>query len=399
MNWRKSNPSLRRIGRCLIGLATLPIVITVTAGGAKGELPVRMRVRWLAVDTNECCAVGDVNRDGKLDVVAGRNWFAAPDFLPRPVRAIGEFGKDYSENNGDHLYDINGDGWLDVVAGSFLPTKVYWYENPGDEGLTFGKLWKEHLLVDTKFSTNERSWLRDIDSDGTPDFMVNGWSPEVRMAYWRIQSGESPSAEGVVIGPANGHGQGYGDVNGDGREDVLFGRGWYERPADSRQPNWVLHRDFELPHASCPILVRDLDQDGRNDLVWGDGHNYGLYYFRQLEPRDEKTMWEEHVIDKEWSQAHALAWADLDGDGDEELVTGKRVRAHSGGDPGASEPPAIYAYEWVGHEKRFSRHLLVRGVGTGLQIRVADMNGDGRVDLIMAGKEGTKILYNEPKSP
>ena len=209
--------------RSIFNLQFWLLVLAVAAVHA--EQPVRFEVKRLAIDTNEACDVGDINKDGQMDVIAGRNWFAAPDFLPRPVRAIGEFGKDYSQNNGEHLHDINGDGWLDVIAGSFMSTEIHWYENPGEAGLAAGKLWKEHLLVDTGFSQNEMSWLRDMNGDGTPEFIANSWSKDMRLAFWKLDStkdaeAKSISAERVIIGTSNGHGQGYGDINNDGREDL-----------------------------------------------------------------------------------------------------------------------------------------------------------------------------------
>lgn len=357
----------------------------------------RFKVKWLAIDTNEGCDIGDINKDGHLDIVAGRNWFAGPDFLPRPVRSIGEFGKDYSENNGEHLHDVDGDGWLDIVAGSFLPTEIKWFKNPGEEGLKHGKLWPENVLVDTKFSQNEMSWLRDMDGDGTADFVTNSWNNNMRMAYWKLNKeasdSELPTVQRVIVGTTNGHGQGFGDVNGDGLEDIVFGNGWYERPSkNADKGDWKYHADFNLPSASCPILVVDIDRDGRGDLIWGDGHNFGLNFYRQLEPKNGKLVFEKNSIDKSWSQAHALALADIDGDGHDEIITGKRVRAHSGGDPGASERPAMYYYDWDQESKKFTRHQIAKGVGTGLQIRVADVNDDEMLDIVVAGKEGTQIL-------
>ena len=358
----------------------------------------RFEVKCLVVDTNEACDTGDINNDGHMDIVAGRNWFAGPEFLSRPVRSIGKFGDDYSENNGEHLFDIDGDGWLDVVSGSFLPTEIKWFKNPGEDGLKAGKLWIENTLAETGFSQNEMSWLRDMDGDGTPEFVTNSWNKDMRLAWWKIHKGDAkgklPAATSVIVGTTNGHGQGYGDLNGDGREDIVFGNGWYERPAENaNKGRWPLHSDFILPHASCPILVLDVDQDGRNDLVWGSGHNYGLNFFRQLEPKGGKLQWDRQEIDGSWSQAYALALADIDGDGQQEIITGKRVRAHSGKDPGANEEAAIYYYDWDGSKKKFTRNLVARGIGTGLQIRVADMNSDELLDIVVAGKDGTQVIF------
>ena len=378
-------------------LCALLLTSTWTSGQVQEGKPLSFDVRLLAVDTNEGCDVGDVNKDGVLDVVAGRFWFAGPDFTPRPLRAIGEFGKDYSASNGDFLHDVDGDGWLDVMSIAFLGKKLFWYKNPGKRGLEFGKLWPQRLLVDTKQGANEAAWLRDMDGDGKPEFIVNSWVAAHPMCYWKLDKDGrgKPSATRVMVGvKGNGHGQGFGDINGDGLEDIVFGGGWYQRGANGDKP-WRLHRDFVLPKASCPILVVDLNRDGRNDMLWGSGHDYGLYFHEQLEPVDNKTRWKRHVIDKSWSQAHAVAWADLTGDGQPDLITGKRVRAHSGGDPGAAETPSMYCYVWDRVSARFTRRLIAKGVGTGLQIRIADMNGDKKLDVITAGKNGTRVLLQK----
>jgi hypothetical protein len=146
-------------------------------------------------------------------------------------------------------------------------------------------------------------------------------------------------------------------------------------------------------------LVVDVDGDGRNDLIWGKGHHYGVYWRKQGQPRpDGTTTWSEHLIDDSWSQAHSLAWADLDGDGKGELITGKRVRGHGGRDPGADEGACLYYYRWHAPAQEFVRHTISPpggGVGTGMQICVADLTNDGRPDIAVAGKTGTWLLINE----
>ncbi|MGH9340180.1 MAG: sulfatase-like hydrolase/transferase [Acidobacteriota bacterium] len=361
--------------------------------------------KLLYLDPNEGCAIADVNNDGRPDVIAGRNWYAAPDFVPRPLRQIGEWNG-YLENNGEHAYDVNGDGWVDVISGSFLPTEVYWYENPGPEGLQKGFLWKQHLLQDTQATQNEITFMHDLDGDGVPEWVVNSWNKKAPTLAWKLSRDETgrPALKKIIIGEqGNGHGMGFGDINGDGLEDILVGTGWYQRPqGDALGGPWTYHPDWDI-HASCPMLVQDLDGDGRNDLIWGAGHDFGLFWWKQQEPGpDGRTHWEEHLIDKEYSQTHCLVWVDLDGDGQADLLTGKRKWAHNGKDPGGTDPPGLYYYTWDRELLSFTRHVIDRGsVGTGLQLRTADLDGDGHIDIVSSGKSGTYVLFNQglPPSP
>ena len=361
------------------------------------------RVQQLHHDNNEGCAVGDLNNDGNLDVVAGENWFAGPKYIKRRLRKLLPFGKDYLQNNGDHLRDMNGDGWVDVVTGEFTTSEVRWYENPG-KAINEPGLWKAHLLVDTKTVQNEMTFLHDIDGDGTLEYIENSWNDNNPTLIWRFDKDAdgNPTLTKHHVGDLNGHGMGFGDINGDGKDDIVFKLGWYECPKDGPfTGRWVYHDDFTLPHASCPILVLDLDDDGRKDIVWGDGHNFGLYWEQQRPPAaDGSTSWRQHLIDKSVSQSHALAWDDIDNDGKPELISGKRYYAHSGGDRGAEDPVVIHYFDWLPRQKSFQKHLISRGEpdkapGTGLQIRIADLDGNGWKDLIVPGKSGTHILWGE----
>jgi hypothetical protein len=257
--------------------------------------------------------------------------------------------------------------------------------------------------VNTEQTHNENTRLHDFDGDGIGEVVIDSWNEKNPLLAWKIEPGQDPTVLKVVIGPAgsgisNGHGIGFGDVNGDDREDVIFKNGWYERPAsDAMTSPWKHHADWSWDHAGSPMLVVDLNADGRNDVIWGDGHNYGLYWMEQREPAaDGSTNWKIHTIDKKFSQPHTMAWADMNGDGMPELVTGKRVKAHSGKDPGGLEDPVVLIYSWSPKTLQFSKNEIHRGeAGVGLQVRIADLNADGRPDIVAAGKSGTHILWNE----
>ena len=99
---------------------------------------------------------------------------------------------------------------------------------------------------------------------------------------------------------------------------------------------------------------------GSSDVVFGMGHDYGLYWLRQAKgPNGERTWTTKQTIDNSVASVHALIWADIDGDGKaNELVTGKRVYAHEI-EPGATDGSLIawYAFDREFEELGPTRHL------------------------------------------
>jgi hypothetical protein len=393
--------------------ATAGMVVALLAGpaataGEQGEgRTLRFTRQALFVGPHENATVADLDRDGRLDIVSGAYWYKAPDFVPRSFRP-NHVSKDYMHENSVHVYDVDRDGWPDVIAGGWNEDGIYWYRNPGNAAMARGEPWRMHepwpaaLLARTR-GHMEMFALHDYDADGVPELHSACYRKQEPLEVFRFAKGPGgePVLRPFVLGAeGGGHGFAFGDVNGDGREDVLTEIGWYERPpGDPFAGPWRLHAESALPHPSCPFVVKDLNGDGRLDIVFGRGHDFGLYWWEQQAPKpDGTTAWAQHVIDESWSQAHALALADLDGDGTEELVAGKCIWAHEGGDPGALDPPAVYYYAWDRAAVRFMRHTIAapgEGTALGRQFSVVDLDGDGRRDLVAPSELGLFVFLNQ----
>lgn len=292
-------------------LSSLIVVLGVAAGASTDEpLPgptLRFAKRQLLIGPHENATVADLNRDGRPDIVSGPYWFAGPDFVPRPFRA-NHAAKEYARANSDHAIDVDGDGWLDVVVGGWDDDGIWWYRNPGNGAQQRGKPWEMHQPWEGRRLARTRGRmemfaLHDYDGDGVPELHSACWKKDEPLEVWRWtkDAAGGPGLTPFVLGAeGGGHGFAFGDVNGDGREDVLTEIGWYERPpGDPFQGPWRLHRETALPHPSCPFAATDLNRDGRLDIVFGRGHDYGLYWWEQLAPQaDGTTTWRRHVIDE-----------------------------------------------------------------------------------------------------
>ncbi len=365
--------------------------------------------RNLLIDPYEGCAVADMNLDGHLDIVSGPYILFGPGFIPQAFRS-NHLSSDFIHANSDHLYDVDRDGLLDIIIGSWGKEGMVWYRNPGNRALETGKPWEMHQpwAADTLAQTDgkmEMYALHDYDGDGLPEFHASCWVKEEPQQIWKFKrkSDDSMILQPFILGSeGGGHGYAFGDVNGDSREDLLCEIGWYERPeGDPFAKPWRLHSETDLSdyHPSCPFVTKDMNQDGRLDILFGRAHDYGLFWWEQMEPHaNGTTTWKEHVIDTSWSQVHLLTWADLDNDGSEELIAGKCIWAHNGDDPGYDDPPVVYYYKWNPSSYSFTRHTIAgpdEGIGMGRQISVNDLNGDGWLDIVSPTENGLWILMNE----
>ncbi len=381
----------------LVGLAAASFLEGAEPG------PVKFVQHRIGNYRGEPCGVGDFNNDGKLDVVAGPYLYLAPDWKAQEIRKIqgevDEQGKGYRYDFMNLPLDVDGDGLLDVVSCSWHEKRSVWFRNPG----AAGGLWPEAVVEEN--GNFECGDLWDIDGDGKPLEIL----PHVQRTVWyelgKLPDGKQGLVVHVVSEKPLHFGGGVGDLSGDGRPDIVRPNAWYEAPADLRQGQWkehplaVGHIEEGKSDHTPQILVYDVNADGLNDIVTSSAHRYGIFWYQQLR-QDGQIAWKQHVIDDSWSQAHSLTLADLDEDGDLDLVTGKRFMAHNGGDPGAMDPPCVYWYELQrGRTPVWTRHVISHGegIGSGMNVPVVDLDGDGDLDVVVTGKWGGPVWFENQR--
>ena len=353
----------------------------------------KFRQQLIAAESAESVGVFDVNNDGQLDIVSGSYWYEGPGFLKRHFIGQGVRVSEYFDDFSTIPLDVNGDGKIDFITGGWFGKKLQWLENPGNEDE-----WKIHDIAITGNIECTRAW--DIDGDGFVEIVPN--TPGSPLIYYALKRDKNNKATGefvaTKVADSQGHGLGFGDINGDGHGDFIVSNGWMEAPKVKSNENWKFHTDFNLNEdASVPIIVTDVNQDGLNDMIVGHGHSYGLDWYEQ---KNENGIIKfiKHPIDPFHSQYHTMEWADIDKDGKMELVTGKRYRAHNGKDPGSNDPMELCYFKWNGES--FTKNVISagpfgKGKGTGIYFSIADLLNTGRKDIIVAGKDGLYIFFNE----
>lgn len=344
----------------------------------------------LDLGSSESAAIVDINGDGKLDIVSGENWYEAPEWKKHHFRDI-PFTNNYIDDLSTLPLDVDGDGHIDLVTSGWFSKKLAWWKNPGTPD---GK-WIE-TPIETSWPI-EFTFLVDLDNDGKADEILPQFGDKKAPLAWYERS-HGTLIKHVVSPVSYGHGIGVGDVNGDGRNDILTQSGWLEAPSDPRAGNWKFHPDWNLGDLGF-IYVRDVNGDGRPDLITSMAHNYGIFWVEHT----SDGSWVKHIIDDSWSQAHAVTLVDFRGEGNIGLLTGKRYMAHNGHDPGSREPLGVYWYERLmvpgSSNPQWVKHVIDYGsrTGGGIQIPVADLDGDGDLDFVVAGKSGLFLFENKTR--
>jgi len=374
---------------------------------------------------------GDFNHDGKMDIVSGPFWYEAPDFKKgheyRPATASfkhpaaggteniagfeGALGTNnaYSDDFLTFVYDFNGDGWPDILVIDFPGKAAHWFENPKGAG----GHWASHLILDSV--DDESPTFLDINGDGKPDlvcihegcfgYAAADWSDPSKP--WKFHPITPNGKWGKFT-----HGLGVGDVNGDGRMDLLEKDGWWEQPPSlENDPVWIFHPFPFAPGGAAQMFAYDVNGDGLNDVITClNPHGYGLVWWEQSRAGTNITF-KQHIIMAQtetgsrfgvhFSQPHSMALVDVDGDGLLDIVTGKRFWAHgrNGLDPESHDFPAVlYWFQLVRHANGhadFVPHLIDDDSGVGTQVVAGNIVNQKFPDIVVGNKKGTFLFKHE----
>lgn len=350
----------------------------------------------------------DLDGDGHMDIIAGPKVFFGPDYkvekdlVPcQPYSIVG-----YSQFFLAYDYDVDKDSHVDVVIIGFPGQEAYWCKNPGGAKARTENWTRHTILAEVD---NESPMLTDVTGDGIPELVCcNGGC----FGYSEIPGNPQDPWPFTPVSTNNGyqrftHGIGVGDVNDDGRLDVLSKDGWWEHPETRTGEPWTFH-PFPFSEAGgAQMYAIDLDGDGKTEVITSlAAHGYGLAVYKKSKTNPGDWVRIDIMTEKAEtsptglaiSQLHAIDMADMDGDGKLDIITGKRFWAHNGSDRGENEPCMLVWFKAVASPSglRFIPNIVDTDSGVGTQITAKDIDGDGRNDIVSVSKRGVHILVQKP---
>jgi hypothetical protein len=335
-------------------------------------------------------ALGDMDGDGDLDVVAGNDGQANRLYLNNGTSDpfSGVTGADITADAHSTYAiahgDVDGDGDLDVVAGNYGPSRLYL--NNGTS-TPFSGVTGTNINADALVETLAIA-LGDVDGDGDLD-MVAGNNDTGNRLY--LNNGTANPFNGVTGIQITADAQStraivLGDVDGDGDLDVVAGNNWevnrlYRNNGTANPFSGVTGTDITADaHPTTAIALGDIDGDGDLDVVAGNGGVANRLYLNNGAPTPFNGVTGANIT----GDAHgtlAIALGDVDGDGDLDVVAG------NGSWPGQTN--RLYLNNGTANPfDGVTGTDITADAHVTFAIALGDVNGDGHVDVVAGNQFG-----------
>ncbi|HUR47431.1 MAG TPA: VCBS repeat-containing protein [Candidatus Saccharimonadales bacterium] len=406
--------------------------VTLCTFGADSTVHTFKKIQLNDQFWSEGANFGDLNNDGQNDLISGPWWWEGPDFKKKheyysanttfqlklgPMTSVTVPGYEgflgskntYSDNFFVWVYDFNKDGWNDILVIGFPGKDTSWFENPKGADTH----WTRHKIFEQ--TDNESPTFTDLTGDGKPELVCI-----TRGQYGYAEPDWNDPAKPWTFHPLSPnnnygnftHGMGVGDVNGDGKMDLLEKDGWWEQPSSlAGDPMWKFHKQA-FGSGGSQMYAYDVNGDGLNDIITSlAAHGFGLAWYEQYREGNDIKFRQHMIINKDekenkygvkFSEIHAIDLVDMDGDGVKDIVTGKRFWSHGRtGDPDRNSAAVLYWFKVLRNADKgveFIPYLINDSVGVGTQVVAADINKDGLPDIVVGNKRGTFVMIHEKKN-
>jgi hypothetical protein len=337
----------------------------------------------------ESVFVADLDGDGDNDLVGASyggdvSWWRNDGGSPIEWTRR-QIDSSFDGANQIHVADLDGDGLPDVIGAAYLASDVVWWRNSG--GPVIG--WQRHT-IDADFGGACSVWVADLDGDGDGDVMSTGFDAGA-VAVWenlqgpsgpvferRFSDNDAPRAHEVVTG----------DIDGDGRPDMVVA-GWqgptvsWYRNQSGGLAGWMRHTIAGDFAGGSSVDIADVDSDGDLDIVAAAQDRDEIAWWSN--DGGEPVTWSKHVIASDRRGAWSVVAVDVDGDGDHDVAAavwrdGEIVWWESDG----------------GSVPSWTEHLLGDTYWGASAVHSGDTDGDGDLELVSAAYDRGEISVWTP---